>query len=363
MTLGGKKMKALKIILSTLWILFCIIGIAGEYGEYGDSDWLLSINILIFPFVIYFLIKVILWATKTEKAKLEKNRYINNQTRGYNPINRQLTNIHNSRRMAQNNTLSEQRNNEALPVKKTTHSYQQPAGNSAISSIKRNKPKEYEPTKASIVMIEKFLNNEFVQEREPGTFEWEITVSFGKSTSINYDKAIFLAKKSRRYEELFENGNITHTATYSDSRDDFLDFIILYDLIANWKSTFFIINGEIIDKKTVSNIKYCYGNKCRSAEPNFCFGESHFDTNPFGCQQLHVSTFNNPWWGYYKRENNQFIFERQKLLDRIEMTKLSYRHCPAFNIEYMKLVAISFPFAITEEQHREILFRVSDPFL
>jgi len=85
---------------------------------------------------------------------------------------------------------------------------------------------------------------------ELNNLKWYIMISFGKSSSQSYEKAVYLAKNSPIYKEQTEkNGNTTHSAIYNQSKEYFFDFIILYDLVASWKSTLFIINGEVIDKK------------------------------------------------------------------------------------------------------------------
>ena len=123
---------------------------------------------------------------------------------------------------------------------------------------------------------------------------WTIMISFGESSSKSYEKAVYLAKKAPRYENIIDkHSNNTHAATYTDSKKDFLDFIVLYDLISSWKSTVFAINGEIIDKKTIGKIKYCYGDKCRTVKSDFCFGASYMTANPFGCHRLQISGTNN----------------------------------------------------------------------
>ncbi|QQY80575.1 hypothetical protein EDD65_102238 [Keratinibaculum paraultunense] len=189
-------------------------------------------------------------------------------------------------------------------------------------------------------------------------------ISFGKSTSKSYNKAVYLAKNSPKYDEVVdEDGNITHTATYTSSKRDFLDFIVLYDLVSNWKSTFFIINGDLVDKKTVGKIKYCYGDKCRSVKSNFCYGASYMTVNPFGCHRLQISQCNNPWWEYYVQEGSHYKLDRDKLYKRIELTKETFKYCPSFNIENIMNVAMSFPLILKKNEYKEIVKKESNIYL
>ena len=194
--------------------------------------------------------------------------------------------------------------------------------------------------------------------------KWYIMISFGKSTSKSYNKAVYLAKNSPKYDEIIdEDENITHTATYTSSKKDFLDFIVLYDLVSNWKSTFFIINGELVDKKTVGKIKYCYGDKCRSVKTDFCYGASYMTANPFGCHRLQISQCNNPWWEYYVQRGNHYSLDRDKLIKRIELTKETFKYCPSFDIENIMNVAMSFPLILKKGEYKKIIREESNMFL
>lgn len=76
--------------------------------------------------------------------------------------------------------------------------------------------------------------------------EWIISISFGKSTSANYKKALFLAKNAPKYDEVGEDRELTHQAIYTSSENDFNNFVTLYEIVKGWKSTFFFLNGKYI---------------------------------------------------------------------------------------------------------------------
>lgn len=50
-------------------------------------------------------------------------------------------------------------------------------------------------------------------------------VSFGKSTSSNYIKALALAKNALIYQEQEDNGNITHSAIYGKSKNEYISLL------------------------------------------------------------------------------------------------------------------------------------------
>lgn len=247
-----------------------------------------------------------------------------------------------------------------IPITKTS-SNKEVINENYVSNLKSNL--HINKSNNSLVPADKIIkdlvSNYPTPLREPGTFNWNIMISFGKSTSQNYDKAVYLAKNSNKYGEQIENEIITHTATFSDSREDFLDFIVLYDIVSDWKSTVFVVNGEIVDKKTVGKLKYCYGDKCRSVKEDFCFGASYMTANPFGCHRLQVSATNNPWWGYYIQEDNHYRFDVDKLIERVKRTEAAFKYCPAFDVNYVREVAMQFPLIITKKQYSYIIENVN----
>lgn len=162
--------------------------------------------------------------------------------------------------------------------------------------------------------------------------KWNISISFGKSTSSNYNRAVFLAKQAPLYDETGEGKEIAHQAIYSSSESDFLSFINLYELVGKWKSTFIFINGNLVNKKDVGELKYCYGDRCRSGNKDFCFGASEFTINPFGCHRLQVSLGNHPWWTFGEFDNNDiWHIDKKAILERFESQEKPYSDiCPVF---------------------------------
>ena len=169
--------------------------------------------------------------------------------------------------------------------------------------------------------------------------EWNISISFGKSSSSNYERAIFLAKESSNYYESGEGKNIVHQATYSANSDSYLAFIKLYQLVGSWKSCFIFINGEITDKKIIGKLNYCYGDKCRSGNDKFCYGASEYTLNPFGCHRLQISNSNTPWWSIgYLDSYGIWHVDKKTILEKINQHYIPYKNCPSFS--YDKVIQI-----------------------
>lgn len=238
-----------------------------------------------------------------------------------------------------------------IPKQETTNARTE----NQISATHINSKKELQ----SLKIFENLARTNQNLKRRPGSFNWNIMVSFGKSNSGNYDKAKFLAQNSIKYESQEIDGNVINTAMFNDSRDSFIDFINLYEIVSGWKSTACFINGKLVDKKTVGKIKYCYGDKCRSVKYDFCYGASIMTDNPFGCHRLQISRFNNPWWGYYKLEGNHYVLDRHNLLERIKFTEATFKYCPAFDFEYIENMAMTLPLALTESDYHTIIEKVN----
>jgi len=161
--------------------------------------------------------------------------------------------------------------------------------------------------------------------------EWHVSLSFGESRSPNYPQAVALAKMAPQYrEERFGEG-LLHQAVYSDKPDEYLQFIKLYELVGNWKSVFVIINGQVVDRKIIGGLNHCYGDRCRSGNPDFCFGASPFTENPFGCHRLQVSAYNNPWWSFGYMDGRVWRVDKAAILERLTQYSQPYRLCPAFS--------------------------------
>lgn len=200
------------------------------------------------------------------------------------------------------------------------------------------------------------LANELLLQNKLSTSfpAWYISISFGHSRSKNYTKAVNLAKSAPQYIESYDSdNNIIHQAVYSDKRTDYLNFISLYEIINNWKSCFVNINGDIVDRKIVGGLNYCYGDKLRIGKSDFCYGASEFTKNPFGCHRLQISSFNHPWWSFGNfNANGIWLINKTAILNRIKEYSQPYIHCPAFSMEEILNVVDKLPNFIDPERNQ-----------
>lgn len=184
---------------------------------------------------------------------------------------------------------------------------------------------------------------------------WYVSISFGKSSSQNYLKAVTLAKAAPRYHEQSDDGNILHQAIYSSSPKDYLAFIMLYELVGTWKSSFAFINGKPVDRKIVGQLNYCYGDRCRSANPTFCFGASYMTANRFGCHRIQISACNHPLWMFYVRHGRRYVLDRAAVLQRINEAAAIYSCCPCFNYNRIIETFNNLPDSINDRQYNALM--------
>lgn len=181
-------------------------------------------------------------------------------------------------------------------------------------------------------------------------------ITFSKSTSNNFDRALFLAKQADQYFEGKDNNNkIVYQAVYSP--DNHLSFIALYELIRDWKSTFVFKDGKMIDRKILGQINYCYGDKLRSQDESFCYGASMFTENPFGCHRLLIHSGQTPWFEWKAHEDNRFVYiDKEAMGKQIDEKAAIFRLCPSFNYDSIIHTLNKLPYKIDKQskQYRDL---------
>lgn len=184
--------------------------------------------------------------------------------------------------------------------------------------------------------------------------DWEISTSFSQSSSSNFARALYLAKEADKYEEHKIDGLITYQAYFSSNPQSYLKFIMLYELVSGWRSTAVMINGELIDRKIIGGLNYCYGDKCRNGRKDFCYGASYMTENPFGCHRLQISACNNPWWSFSKFNGRYYVIDKKAIYDRAYQYSTAYRVCPSFNWHRIQLTIYNLPNTISVKEYQNL---------
>jgi len=221
----------------------------------------------------------------------------------------------------------------------------EPAKEIAVSSGVNERP----ALEASEAMTRQRGN---AQMLSPGT--WKITVTFGKSRSEAFSRALFLAQSAPEYEEVDYEGKTTYCASFGAAPAQYLAFVRLYELVQNWKTTAVMINGQLVDRKIIGGLNYCYGDRCRTGRGDFCFGASMFTENPFGCHRLQISEYNTPWYSFAKKEGFWYRLDKAELRERIDTYATAYRLCPAFDYDKILQMLDKLPDRMTEAQMQKL---------
>lgn len=184
--------------------------------------------------------------------------------------------------------------------------------------------------------------------------EWNIFISFGKSTSPNLDRAIYLAKQGNYYEETIFNNKPIYQAYFLSDANSYLKFIQLYEMVNRWRSCAIMINGEFINKDYVGSINYCYGNKCRSFVSNYCSNSFYGGKSPFGCKMISIK-----WWE--KSTFNGFVYkiDKQRIKEEVYTQAVRYKYCPSFNMDKVEEFLDKLPNKLTRQQYEKLAYNLS----
>jgi len=195
-----------------------------------------------------------------------------------------------------------------------------------------NPPKSKKPVSDNTIRKHTELQSTIVEFARNRSIENGFMITFSKSTSSNFDRALFLAEQADNFNSMTHNNQEIYQAEFRP--ENYLNFITLYELIKDWKSTFVFKNGEMIDRKILGQINYCYGDKLRSNNDSFCYGASMFTENPFGCHRLMIHSGQWPWYEWRKGEDNRYIYiDKDAMLKKINEKATTFRLCPAFNYD------------------------------
>jgi hypothetical protein len=198
-----------------------------------------------------------------------------------------------------------------------------------ITKLKKGIPAEKLPHYKYPVVV-----REIIPEDDPRYGEididpkWTISIAFPKSSSDVFEQVLEIAKKAPEYPEEKERGKILFRASYTANPDHLLDFAEIYNLTGRWKSRAITIKNEPADLADIDRAISCYEERCRSGTSRHCFGGDIFTQNPFGCHQLELTEYYQPWYTFVKGRNE---LDKEAIKKRITPYFKDYSFCPAFS--------------------------------
>lgn len=184
----------------------------------------------------------------------------------------------------------------------------------------------------------------------------EITIEFGRSTSANYQAAVDLAKKAPKYEETGEGKTVRHAATYPV--EEITAAQELLRLVGYWKSTSFLVDGEVHPSNRVFQPLSCYIERMRAYRPDeYCFGRgdaSDYNDNDLGCLHCGVNIY--AWDGLkgfgQMDRSGIFTVDKERLTFEVMRNLVDYELCPALDVESLRKRLDRIPDQINPKQQR-----------
>lgn len=161
-----------------------------------------------------------------------------------------------------------------------------------------------------------------------------VKISFGKSSSPNYQQAIDICKNIPTYSVEGEGKQISHSIELPITEVELL--INLYELVGNWKSSKMLINGQ---RKTKKSLTYygvgCYRKRQKAYNPKqYCFGENNFDANIWGCKRLKMPIYEwgGGWLSYGEFDKSGiWHFDKDRIEHDLELAIKENELCPILN--------------------------------
>lgn len=198
---------------------------------------------------------------------------------------------------------------------------------------------------------------------------WYVVTEFEKTPSINFQRAVELAKTHPGYTPLMDERNIlVYRNIYR--KDELLLFHKMYKLIRNWKGAKLYIKGDQIDFDMIGSGVQCYiqtGLKPKNTPHSI--DECHtFDQEKLlflgciGCHRSHVSMEWSPsqpseipiWFAFGKLDHNKvYHINKEELEGAVIGELVEYRYCPLLDLEGIRAFIQKLPDRIDPRKDRE----------
>lgn len=187
-------------------------------------------------------------------------------------------------------------------------------------------------------------------------------ITFGKSSSPNYVRAVDICKNIPTYTESKEGANIRHEVTLPLTEADLISN--LYNLVGSWKSSQMLLDGRASTKKDLTYFGVgCYRSRQKAFEKNkYCFGEHDYELNIWGCKRLNMPM--NEWgggWLEYGSFDKQGIwhFDKARIRHDLELAIKENELCPILNSEHIIETLEKLPDSINPKTDRNWRYRTS----
>jgi len=190
----------------------------------------------------------------------------------------------------------------------------------------------------------------------------QVEISFGRSSSANYERAVDISKKIPTYQQEGEGSSITHKVTLPITEVELL--INLYELVGSWKSSRMLINGQ---SATKSALVYkgvgCYHERQKAYNKDqYCFGERPYEFNIWGCKRLGmpVTEWGGGWLdhGAFDRQG-VWHFDKERIRHELELEIREHELCPVLNRKRIMETLAQLPDSINPKTDKNWEYRTS----
>lgn len=159
-----------------------------------------------------------------------------------------------------------------------------------------------------------------------------VNISFGYSSSPNYNTAVDLCTKLPSYTASGEDKEIRHSIALAITEIELL--IKLYELVGGWKTSSMLINGQAATKSAlVYHGAGCFRSRQKAYNRQMhCFGEQESDFNIWGCKRLNMPFMWGKWltYGQMNRQGVWF-FDKDRIIHDIELAVHENGLCPVLD--------------------------------
>lgn len=161
-----------------------------------------------------------------------------------------------------------------------------------------------------------------------------VILTFGYSSSPNYEKALSIVKSLPTYSFTGEDRKIIHRATLPITEIELI--ISIYDSIGSWKTSQMLINGKSCTKRDlVYNGLGCFRTRLNVPDKNsYCYGIHDYERNIWGCKKLGMPIYNygGGWLDYGSFDDKgAWHFDKIRIRTELEFAIKNVELCPVLN--------------------------------
>jgi hypothetical protein len=201
---------------------------------------------------------------------------------------------------------------------------------------------------------------------------WYLVTEFEKTPSINFQRAIELAKTHPGFVQLMDERNVLiYRNIYREQ--ELVQFQALYKFIRNWKGTKLYLKGDEVDYDLIESGVTCYIRTKLTETDLACetFNETTLDPSTplgyIGCWRSYVTIEwhndqpdNAPpcWFGFGRLDRHKVYTLNNEELEQFALGHLiEYYACPLLDLDHIRAFIRQLPDRIDPRKDKEWTYR------